>query len=115
MTSGVKNNTFQINFPFDRLIFYQFFLYFFDFRLHNFKLKRIFSGAKIPIREAVSMCAMSPTQVPFNAVAMMDINLKPINEVVEISTNVDLVKMTVITIALISVVVMSVPVDMVSF
>ena len=61
------------------------------------------------------MCAMNLTQVLSNAVAMMDINLKPISEVVEISTNVDLVKMTVITIALISVVVMSVPVDMVSF
>ena len=61
------------------------------------------------------MCAMNLTQVLSNAVAMMDINLKPISEVVEISTNVDLVKTTVITIALISVVVMSVPVDMVSF
>ena len=115
MTSGVKNNTFQINFPFDRSIFHQIFWYFFDIRLHNFKLKSIFSGAKIPIREAVSMCAMNLTQVLSNAVAMMDINLKPISEVVEILTNVDLAKTTVIIIVSISVVVMNVPVDMVSF
>ena len=61
------------------------------------------------------MCAMNLTQVLSNAVAMMDINLKPISEVVEILTNVDLAKMTVIIIVSISVVVMNVPVDMVSF
>ena len=83
MTCGVKNNTFNITFPFDRLIIYQFFSIFFfdifDIRLHTIKLKsdfkiEIFSGVKIPIREAVSMCAMSPTQVIFNAVVMRDIN-----------------------------------------
>ena len=61
------------------------------------------------------MCAMNLTQVLSNAVAMMDINLKPISEVVEILTNVDLAKTTVIIIVSISVVVMNVPVDMVSF
>jgi len=41
------------------------------------------------------MCVMSPTQVLSNVVVMMDINLKPIREVVEILMNVDLAKTTV--------------------
>jgi len=61
------------------------------------------------------MCAMNLTQVLSNAVAMMDINLKPISEVVEILTNVDPAKTTVIITVSISVVAMNVPVDMVSF
>jgi len=61
------------------------------------------------------MCATSLTQVKSNAVVILDSNLKPISEVVETLMSVDLVKATVIIFASISVVDMSVPVDMVSF
>ena len=92
-----------------------FFAIFFDIRLHTFKLKSIFSGVKIPIREAVNIFATSPIQVLSNAVAMMDINLRPTKEAVETLMNVALVKTTVIITVSISVVVMSAHVDMDSF
>ena len=92
-----------------------FFAIFFDIRLHTFKLKSIFSGVKIPIREAVNIFATSPIQVLSNAVAMMDINLRPTKEAVETLMNAAPVKTTVIITVSISVVVMSAHVDMDSF